>query len=1085
MKPCLPPLSVLFSALWACSGAFGASLPDSTLLEAASLTKPVAGGVAVVVGNRPDLAVAIAEQGPFTVHCLTLTPDQVGPARAAIEKHGLYGLVSAHWLSSARLPYTDNLVNLLVVADEQARAGLGLTLTEMTRVLTPLGLLCLNPDAAHRSAEQRELAAAAAAGSLEPLSEQTLRTTVWLRARKPWPTGIDEWTHYLHDADRNPVAQDRVVAPPKHYQWVSKPLWLRSHETDSSISTVVTARGRLFYIVDEAPISLAGQHPLPDKWMLAARDAFNGVLLWKIPIRRWGWREWKPSWFSTRPGDFPLNIRERLVAVGDRVYVTLGYRAPVSEIDARTGQVLQTYAGTERALEVSYRQGVLVVPVQVEGEDLIRVVTVDTATGKRLWRSKKTYRGSVVDYLKFRAMHGAVKPAHIDPAPNCATDGRTIALLDGDGVVALDFRTGAEKWRSPFPFAEGDAGAGGIAAGRRVWNGTLIVTGGVVLHASPNNLAAYDADSGKLLWTQPKRYFMHLWYEWKDVFVIDGLVWTWSPELERFALGGKGRKRQRSVSPKTLNGYDLHTGELVKEVSLTPIFRTYHHHRCYRNKATVNYILTSRRGTEFVDLHHGRHSVHNWVRGTCHVGMMPANGLQYAPPHPCACYAQEKLNGFLALAPARSSDLRETTSPRTKTDRGPAFRQVAGGTALPTDWPTFRHDAARSGTAPVELPANLRRVWRVSVGGNLSAPIAVGGRVYVADVDAHQVMALDAQTGTERWRFTAGARVDSPPTYWRGGLYFGSRDGWVYCVRAEDGVLAWKFRGAPEERFIGAFGQLESAWPIHGTVLIQNGLVYFVAGRTSELDGGLYLYALDAVTGLVRHTRRLQGPDYFVDGQGRLAPTPDTGQRYDRNFLLPMGWLPDILMSDGKTVFMRTKAFTPALEPGRGGPPFNAWDGFLDDTYFKRAPWRMAGEYGRLLVYDKRRVYYVRQFDTLRGLDPTVYFTPGKQGYLLFAKDVGGKKKTWMERIPIRIRAMALTQGHLVAAGPPDEIESADPLGAFEGREGGRLVTVDVSTGKTTQQLTTPSPPVFNGIAAVRGRLFVVERDGALACYGG
>ena len=29
---------------------------------------------------------------------------------------------------------------------------------------------------------------------------------------------------------------------------------------------------------------------------------------------------------------------------------------------------------------------------------------------------------------------------------------------------------------------------------------------------------------------------------------------------------------------------------------------------------------------------------------------MPANGLIYAPPHPCSCYGQAKLFGFNALA---------------------------------------------------------------------------------------------------------------------------------------------------------------------------------------------------------------------------------------------------------------------------------------------------------------------------------------------------------------------------------------------------------------------------------------------------
>ncbi|MFQ6009264.1 MAG: hypothetical protein ACE5K8_09995, partial [Candidatus Zixiibacteriota bacterium] len=164
----------------------------------------------------------------------------------------------------------------------------------------------------------------------------------------------------------------------------------------------------------------------------------------------------------------------------------------------------------------------------------------------------------------------------------------------------------------------------GIKAMRTVWTGTLIVHDGVVVHASPNQLAAFSADSGQILWTRAKKYLQHLWFEWKDVFVIEGLVWTWSAELERGQLEGT---RQRSTWPATVNGYDLHTGQLKKKVPLGNIFKTHHHHRCYRNKATSRYILASRRGTEYVDLEHGKHTIHNWVRGTCHVGMMPANGL--------------------------------------------------------------------------------------------------------------------------------------------------------------------------------------------------------------------------------------------------------------------------------------------------------------------------------------------------------------------------------------------------------------------------------------------------------------------------
>jgi hypothetical protein len=90
------------------------------------------------------------------------------------------------------------------------------------------------------------------------------------------------------------------------------------------------------------------------------------------------------------------------------------------------------------------------------------------------------------------------------------------------------------------------------------------------------------------------------------------------------------------------------------EVTYPPTLDTYwFHHRCYRAKATEQYVLCSRTGIEFVDLATGDWTIHHWVRGGCLYGIMPANGLIYAPPHPCACYPEAKLYGMVALAALR------------------------------------------------------------------------------------------------------------------------------------------------------------------------------------------------------------------------------------------------------------------------------------------------------------------------------------------------------------------------------------------------------------------------------------------------
>jgi hypothetical protein len=156
----------------------------------------------------------------------------------------------------------------------------------------------------------------------------------------------------------------------------------------------------------------------------------------------------------------------------------------------------------------------------------------------------------------------------------------------------------------------------------------------------------------------------------------------------------------------------------------------------------------------------------------------------------------------------------------------------------------------------------------------------------------------------------------------------------------------------------------------------------------------------------------------------------------------------------------------------------------LEDSYFKRVPWTFGGDYARLIVHDNQSVYYVRMFDSLRGLDPTVFFTPGAKGYLLFAKQMEGSGGAWSGRIPVRVRAMVLSADRLFVAGPPDVVDPKDPLGAFEGRKGGLLYVFDSASGGKLAEHSLPSPPVFNGAAAAAGRLYFTDEDGSIACFG-
>jgi len=113
---------------------------------------------------------------------------------------------------------------------------------------------------------------------------------------------------------------------------VAGPQNTRHHEAVASVTVAISAGGRLFYIVDEASVASI---LLPPQWQLAARDAFNGVLLWKRPITTW-----EPHLRGKSSG--PPELSRRLVANGDRVYAALGLAAPVTALDAATGRTLIT-----------------------------------------------------------------------------------------------------------------------------------------------------------------------------------------------------------------------------------------------------------------------------------------------------------------------------------------------------------------------------------------------------------------------------------------------------------------------------------------------------------------------------------------------------------------------------------------------------------------------------------------------------------------------------------------------------------------------------------------------------------------------
>ncbi len=1034
----------------------------------------IQGGLIVHVGcGDGTLTAALRANDRFLVHGLATDAKNVAAARKHIQSLGLYGPVSVQQWAGDRLPYADNLVNLVVVEDPGQ-----VSRDEVLRVLAPRGVALIGGQ----------------------------------KIVKPWPHDIDEWTHFLHDAGNNAVAQDARVGAPRALQWCAAPLWLRSHETPSGVQAMVSGGGRLFYILDEGLIGITDQR-LPERWALLCRDAFNGKLLWRRALESWGWPQWANDKFAGKDWTtivggrtaVPNENQRRLVVDGNRLYVTLSYSSPLSVLDAATGQTLATVAETAPARQILLADGVAVVhslaavngPARRRGKAAATtpgaLLAVHGVTGAVLWRQD-------ISGLSDLAL---------------AIDRGRVIYQAGPTLAALDLKTGQELW-SVEP------------QGKNLR--TLVARDGVIVMRSADVLAAYDGSDGRQLWQTP--ILGSIGIGDPDLFVIKGVVWPGVTAVN------EQQEPERKGDNVLAVGYDLLTGAECKRIFAPHVLSPEHHHRCYRNKATDRYVITSMEGAEFIDLQGTNHSQNNFARGACRLGMMPCHGMLYVPPDQCFCQPGSKLLGFTALSP----DAPAVPVPDAqRLVRGPAFNGISNlkSEISEADWPTYRHDPARHGTTPAVVGAAVSESWRVKLGGRLTAPVAVGDRVLVAASDAHTVHALDLPTGKSVWTFTADGRIDSPPTVVGRLVLFGSADGWVYCLRLEDGTLAWKFLAAPCERRVVCFDQLESAWPLHGTVLVREGVAYVAAGRSTYLDGGIRLYALETLTGRILHQTTLTGP--FPDGQ--------TVKR-DVAFFA-RGANSDVLVAEGDAIYMRQKRLTTALqevaaevlstkgEADVGRHVFST-AGLLDDSWYNRTFWMYAKRWpgfqlanqapksGQLLVVDAANTYAVSVFYR-RNVHTTMFF-PGQEGYLLFAdknsnepqivgepgarqpvpwlpqsdyqasnglrrldsqafgldKGTGytrAEPPLWTLWLPVRIRALVKAGDTLFAAGPPDELDGQDPYASFEGRQGARLVAVSAQDGKQLTERALDVPPVFDGLIAVRGRLLIALEDGSLACW--
>lgn len=864
----------------------------------------------------------------------------------------------------------------------------------------------------------------------------------WLAAKKARPAEMDEWSHPRHSASGNAVSHDALVAPPRRVRWIAG--------ASAEVRGMVTAGGRNFY---------AG---------VLARDGFNGLRLWHRDLvgPSAGQRFTMKNLGS---GHAPP------VADGDRLYVV--HNKKLLALDAATGKTICEYPDAGQPEIVLFDKGTL---IAVSG-DSVRALDAESA--------------------ELRWTFSAADPRHVVAGDD------TVAMVQGRSqrgqpieAVVLDMPTGSVRWRrDDFPWLE--------KITRTVYYRGLVAYEVSTLNdEGPDNaIHIVSAADGKVLLDYPFLPGMNHRRQARAMF-LDDRLWV--------LHGGKDAGGKKL--PTKVSAIDFRSGKVL----LTHPAGLAH---CFPPVMTCRYMISGE--FDLTDLQTGQVDAHQITKAACgpDVGWVPANGLIYVTPKHCVCWPM--LRGYTALAPERPAggvaemDLDQMDFPL-ETRGDPPEKAAEGGTgvtpvARKDDWPCYRHDPWRSGSTPAQAPPKLERLWSVDLGGNnlsgpivedwrenffvkgpITSPVIAQRRVVVARPDAHEVVALDADSGAIVWRFAASGRVDTAPTIHRGLCLFGARSGWVYCLRADDGRMVWRLRAAPLEEQIVAYGQLESPWPVPGSVLVIDDVAYFAAGRQSLADGGILIFAVQPASGKIRWVRRL-------DSVPQKGFYECSALEFD-NF--------DLLHCQGDGVAMSRWVF----DRQTGQMSLDRWAAFAklntggSAAMVPQGCWSYAPRHQRRIPsYTPRRALVVfrdnvlfgclqgsstvyrrdfnleggEQFDTkwITGWDASKLSREGKMPWRshrlaekaswqvdVFGKETGGPtnehQPTNLRSVPIE--AMVLSRDRLLVAGSD-----------------GQLRVLSAADGKQIARQTLPAP-LWDGMAVARGRLYYSSREGQLLCLG-
>ncbi|GDY12906.1 hypothetical protein LBMAG53_17840 [Planctomycetota bacterium] len=994
-----------------------------------------AAGLAVAVGiSDPAVLLQLAGQAGRPVHALIADPAEVERVRTVLRTAGVLGTVQVEPWSGTVLPYADRLARLVVSGDGAPQAA------ELARVTASFG---------------RQARWTAGAWTMLPAEPKS---------------GLDEWTHPWHDPGRSRLSADTVCGPPQTLQWQAGN-WYRQVVLVAGGGTVIT-----YEYNDNSPdrrgVAMS---------QVVARDAASGDLLWTAPGNLAG----RASELAVQT-EWSGGLIEAATIANGRLYLATAPRPTV--LDLATGRKLGELPTAGPARRLVVQDGV----VLAQQRDRLEAFSADG------WTPRWQAAGLAFDLTV--TPQGRVISLGTASVPYTLTNRQ---ISDGSMVWSKEL---ADYWEPEVPGSKPPAWAYDSSRSQARMR-IVLATADLLLLRGPKaggELIALDPASGDLRWRT-----LHQPFAIKNQRGVEELLNGGIPAVNQIALAGGQVWYSTGDQPPARIALDPATGKRVGFVRSTGV-----NDFCQWALGTPRLLATKDNIwidpltiTSLVDA--GGNSVWNADgtmaangpfagNGRCSVQPIIAYGQSLFSPKGCGC-SSSGVGMRAAVGQAQMPAEHREDGHLGQVETGPGRPGPVG-----EGWSQFGHDALRSFATAEVVTGEVRQVWRqdlkparpspwtqtVMDGARISQPVAAGDQVWIADLEAGEVVCLGLADGRERFRCTTGARLIGPPSLAGGLAVVAGRDGWLYAFSTGDGKLVRRTRLAAGERRIAIDGRLESPSPVLGPPLIADGLAVVMVGRHQRLAEQVQTCAVAVADGRLQWRRQERCQAEMLWSQaGMVGSCHAVGAGYwwgehSRPVARELASGTSLKEKDPRipgplsAVLARTQFTTRAY---RGGPsgngPFICADNGTLVAWFD-LDGRDLRVHARDQFKPKQKAPGLLEF---LGFPELINAATWRQ-----AADGGALGKVsgafqYGSDLGERVVAVALTGDAVIWA--TNRWVAKNP-GEQPEQQPGRLIISNLVDGLQRHQIPLPQSVVHQGIAVQGGRIVVSCRNGEVVCLG-